>query len=181
MVLAENALAQFALDRILFVPAGQPPHKPEQPVSAAHHRVTMVERAIADNSAFLLSRVDVERPGPHYTVDMLGILGDRYPDATLVFLMGGDSLKEFIRWFDPSGILEQAQLGVMQRPGCEADVASLVESLPAIAQRLAWLDAPHLDISGTDLRRRVAEGLPIRYLVPAAVEQYVQEHRLYLP
>jgi len=181
LVLAENALAQLQLERVLFVPAGQPPHKPRQPISPAHHRVTMVEMAVADNSAFLLSRVDVARPGPHYTVDMLGILREKHSGATLFFLMGADSLAEFTRWRDPSGILEQARLGVMRRPGWEADVTSLAESLPGIEERLAWLDAPHLEISGTDLRRRVAEQLPIRYLLPASVEHYVHEHRLYRP
>jgi nicotinate-nucleotide adenylyltransferase len=181
LVLAENALAQLDLDRVLFVPAGQPPHKPRQPVTPARHRLAMVEAAVADNAAFLLSRVDVERPGPHYTVDTLGILNERYPDAACFFLVGGDSLAEFPTWRDPSGILEQAQLGVMQRPGWETDLASLTRRLPAIAERLRWLDAPHLEISGTDLRRRVAKGLPIRYLVPASVERYVRRHRLYRP
>ncbi len=181
LVLAENALAQLDLDRVLFVPAGQPPHKPKQPITPARHRVAMVKAAVADNAAFLLSRVDVERPGPHYTVDTLRILNERYPDAVCFFLVGGDSLAQFPTWRDPSGILEQTQLGVMQRPGWETDLASLASRLPAIAERVAWLDAPHLEISGTDLRRRVAKGLPIRYLVPAPVERYVRRHRLYRP
>jgi nicotinate-nucleotide adenylyltransferase len=179
LVLAQNALVQLELDHVLFVPAGQPPHKPEQPVSPIRHRVAMVQGAVADNPAFLLSRVDVERPGPHYTVDMLAILNQEDPEATYFFLIGGDSLAEFDRWRDPSGILEQAELGVMQRPGWETDLASLENDLPGIADRLTWLDAPHLEISGTDLRRRVAAGLPIRYLVPASVEAYVCNYELY--
>ena len=179
LVLAQNALAQLDLDRVLFVPAGHPPHKPEQPVSPVRHRLTMVEAALADNLGFQLSRVDVKRPGPHYTVDMLAILKDKHPGATFFFLMGGDSLAQFTTWRDPAGILQQARLGVMQRRGWETDLASLTDKLSDIEDRLAWLDAPHLEISGTDLRRRVAEGLPIRYLVPASVEDYVREHRLY--
>jgi nicotinate-nucleotide adenylyltransferase len=179
LVLAENGLAQLALDRVLFVPAGQPPHKPERPITPAHHRLAMLEAALADNGGFCLSRIDVDRPGPHYTVDMLRIVKETYPEATCFFLMGGDSLAEFGTWRDPSGILEQAQLAVMKRPGWEADLASLSERLPDIGRRLVWLDAPHLEISGTDLRRRAAEGLPIRYLVPPPVEGYVREHALY--
>jgi nicotinate-nucleotide adenylyltransferase len=179
LVLAENALAQLELDVVLFVPAGQPPHKPEQPVTPVRHRVAMVEMAVTDNSGFQLSRVDVDRPGPHYTVDTLRILNGEYPDATCFFLVGGDSLAEFVTWRDPSGILAWARLAVMQRPGWETDQASLAKALPAIKERLTWLDAPHLEISGTDLRRRVAAGLPIRYLVPASVERYVHEHDLY--
>lgn len=179
LVLAENGLVQLALDYVLFVPAGQPPHKPERPITPVHHRVAMVDAALANNPAFLLSRVDVKRPGPHFTVDMLGILHDQYPGATCFFLMGGDSLVEFVTWRDPQGIVEQARLGVMQRPGWEADLASLAKALPGISERLTWLDAPHLEISGTDLRRRVAQGLPIRYLVPASVERYLRDHALY--
>jgi nicotinate-nucleotide adenylyltransferase len=179
LVLAENARVQLALDGVLFVPAGQPPHKPASPVTPAHHRVALVEAAIGGNSAFTLSRVDLDRPGPHYTVDMLGILSRTYPDAALFFLMGGDSLAEFASWRDPTGIVEQAQLVVMERPGWEADVASLTEAIPGIRERLTTLDAPYLQISGTDLRRRVRAGLPIRYLVPPAVEQYVIQQGLY--
>lgn len=181
LVLGQNASVQLALDRVLFVPAGQPPHKPNRPITSARHRVAMVESAVADNGAFQVSRVDVERPGPHYTVDMLRILKDRYQDATIFFLMGGDSLVDFVTWRNPSGILEQAELGVMQRRGWEADLSNLAERLPDITEKVIWLDAPRLDVSGTDLRRRVAQGLPIRYLVPASVERYVHEHGLYRP
>jgi len=179
LVLAENGRAQLDLDRVLFVPAAQPPHKPEQPITETRHRIAMVEAAIADNGAFQVSRVDVDRPGPNFTVDMLGILHATHPQAMLFFLMGGDSLAEFLSWRDPAGIVEQAHLAVMQRPGWEADVEALEEHLLEVRERLAWLDTPHLKISGTDLRRRVREGLPIRYLVPPAVQRYVREHALY--
>ncbi len=139
----------------------------------------MVGAAIADNRGLALSSVDVEREGPHYTVDMLAILSERYPDAMLYFLIGGDSLAEFPTWRCPAGILQLARLAVMRRPGWEADFEDLSHELPTIADRVTWLDAPFLEISGTDLRRRVAEGLPIRYLVPPTVEQYVREHDLY--
>jgi nicotinate-nucleotide adenylyltransferase len=179
LVLAENGRVQLDLDQVLFVPAAQPPHKPEQPITAARHRVAMVKAAIADNVAFQLSRVDLDRAGPNFTVDMLGIFRETCPQASFFFLMGGDSLAEFLSWRDPAGIVQQAHLGVMKRPGWEADVATLQEQLPGIGERLAWLDTPHLKISGTDLRRRVREGLPIRYLVPHAVRRYVAEHGLY--
>ena len=179
LVLAQNALAQLELDRVLFVPAGYPPHKPDAPITPAHHRIAMVEAALADNSGFELSTVDMGRPGPHFTVDMLRELKDSHPDHTYFFLMGGDSLAEFGMWRDPEGILAQAYLAVMQRPGWEADVASLEKRLPHISDRLLWLDTPLLEISGTDLRRRIAEGLPVRYLVPASVERYIRAQRLY--
>ena len=179
LVLAENGLVQLGLDRVLFVPAGQPPHKPEQPITPTHHRVSMVESAVADREGFVICRIDVERPGPHYTVDMLRHVNAQYPGTACFFLMGGDSLAEFGTWRDPAGILRQAYLGVMERPGSRADLSSLSARLPGLDERLIWLDAPHLEISGTDLRRRVSEGLPIRYLVPPAVERYVREQDLY--
>jgi len=179
LVLAENARVQLDLDTVLFAPAGEPPHKPDEPISPVRHRAAMVEAVVADNAAFALSPVDLDRPGPHFTVDMLAILREAYPEAALYFVMGGDSLAQFLSWRDPAGIVEQAHLAVMRRPGWEADVAELEGRLPDVRERLTWLDAPYLELSGTDLRRRVREGLPIRYLVPPSVREYVVEHALY--
>ena len=179
LALAENARVQLRLDRVLFVPAGQPPHKPNQPTTPAHHRAAMVQAAIVDHPAFELSRVDLDRPGPHYTVDMLALLGRAYPGADFYFLIGSDSLVEFPTWRDSAGILRQAQLAVMRRPGWEVDLEALEKETPEIRERLAWLDTPYLQISGTDLRRRAREGLPLRYLIPPSVEAYVRERCLY--
>jgi nicotinate-nucleotide adenylyltransferase len=179
LVLAENARVQLALDRILFVLAGQPPHKPRQPITGGVRRAEMVEAAIAGNDAFCVSRVDLERPGPHYTVDTLALLHDRHPDAEFFFLMGGDSLEEFPHWRDAPGILRQTRLAVMPRWGARPDMERLERAVPGISQRLSWLDVPTLDISSTELRRRVRQDLPLRYLVPAAVETYIQALGLY--
>jgi nicotinate-nucleotide adenylyltransferase len=179
LVLAETARVQLRLDRVLFVVAGLPPHKPGRPITPDRHRAAMVEVAIADNPAFAISRVDVDRPGPHYTVETLSLLRREYPEAELFFLVGGDSLAQFLTWRDPVGILRQARLAVMPRPGYEPDLTALEQVLPDVHDRLAWLDAPYLDVSASDLRRRVREGLPIRYLVPPSVEAFVREHRLY--
>ena len=179
LVLAEAARVQLRLDCVLFVVAGRPPHKPARPITPDRHRLAMVEVAIADNPAFAISRVDLDRPGPHYTVETLSLLRREYPEAELFFLIGGDSLAQFLTWRDPVGILRQAQLAVMPRPGYEPDLATLEQALPDVRGRLAWLDAPFLDISASDLRRRAREGLPIRYLVPPPVEAYVRERCLY--
>ncbi len=179
LALAETARVQLGLARVLFVPAGEPPHKPEQPITPAHHRAAMVEAAIADNPAFVLSRVDLDRPGPHYTVEMLALLREHYPGAELFFLMGGDSLAQFLTWRDPAGIVRQAILAVMGRPGWEPELAELERTVPAVRERLIWLDVPRLEISGSDLRRRAREGLPLRYLVPPSVEEYIRSCRLY--
>ena len=179
LVLAETARVQLQLDRVLFVPARNPPHKFARPIAAAHHRAAMVEAAIADNPAFVLSRVDLDRPGPNYTVGTLALLQQAYPKAELFFLMGGDSLAELHTWHDAAGIVRQAHLAVMNRPGWEADLETLERAVPGIRERLTWLDVPHLDISSTDLRRRARQGLPLRYLVPPPVEDYTRKHRLH--
>jgi nicotinate-nucleotide adenylyltransferase len=179
LALAENARAQLQLDRVLFVPAGQQPLKRNRNITPAHHRAAMVETAIADNPAFALSRVDLDRPGPHYTADTLALLQATYPEAELIFLIGGDSLAQLAAWHDPAGIVQKARLAVMPRPGWEVDLGELEQTVPGVCKRLAWLDTPRLDIAASDLRRRARQGLPLRYLVPPAVEAYIHKHRLY--
>lgn len=139
--------------------------------------MAMVAAAIADNAAFELSRVDVERPGPHYTVDMLRALRTSHPQVdSWFFLMGEDSLYDLPHWRDVDAILEQASLAVMPRSGKRVDVNTLV---PAVRERLVWLDVPLINFSATMLRRRVREGLPLRYLVPPSVETYIAAQYLY--
>ncbi len=179
LALAENGRAQLGLDRVLFVPAGQQPLKLNQDITPAHHRAAMVEAAIADNPAFALSRVDLDRPGPHYTTDTLALLQETHPQATLFFLIGSDSLAQLDAWHDPAGILQQARLAVMQRPGWEVDMTKLEHAVPGIGERVVWLDTPCLDIAASDLRRRVRQGLSLRYLVPPPVAAYIHKHRLY--
>jgi len=180
LALAETARVQLELSRVIFVPAGTPPHKRNQPMSPVEDRAAMTALAIADNPAFALSRVDIERPGPHYSVDMLALLRQQHPPVEeWFFLLGEDALHDLPVWRDPQGILEHASLAVMPRLGQRVDLAELVAALPALAERLVWLDVPPVDYSATDLRRRVREGLPLRYLVPLAVAVYIREHNLY--
>lgn len=180
LALAETARVQLQLDRVLFVPAGQPPHKQREALSPIAERVALVQAAIADNGSFLLSRVDVDRPGPHYTVDMLRLLRAQYPAvSTWVLLLGEDSLRDFLAWRAPEEILQLAALAVMRRPDRPAPLAALQERLPALERQLTWLDMPPLHVSATELRRRVREGLPVRYLTPLAVQVLIQKKRLY--
>ncbi len=181
LALAETARVQLSLDGVLFVPAGQPPHKRGHPMSAPEHRAALVEAAIADNPAFALSRVDLDRPGPHFTVDMLRLLRDQFPDVgAWFFLMGEDSLRDLPQWYQADAILRQVTLAVMPRLGARADVAALTAALPRLSERLVWLDVPPVHFAATDLRRRVRAGLPLRYLVPPDVEAYIERHQLYL-
>lgn len=171
---------QLGLAHVLFVPAGAPPHKRDQTLSSAEDRAAMTLTAIADNPHFSLSRVDLDRPGPHYTVDTLALLRQRFPHvAEWFFLLGEDSLSDLPTWYDPQGILQQARLAVMPRLSKRIDLAAITATLPQLAERLIWLDVPPVNFSATDLRRRVAKGLPLRYLVPSAVVDYIREHGLY--
>lgn len=180
LALAETARVQLGLSRVLFVPAGRPPHKRAQALSASEDRAAMVQAALEDNEAFAFSRVDLDRPGPHYTVDTLALLRAQYPQiATWCFLMGEDSLHDLPSWYDVKGILAQAILAVMPRHSKRVDVDALCARVPELQGRLTWLDVPPIHYSSTVLRNRASAGLPLRYLVPQEVAAYVETYNLY--
>lgn len=181
LIMAEEFREQLGLDRVLFLPAGQPPHKIGRVISPARHRVAMLHLAIAGEPAFGISYVDVERPGPCYTADSLAILRERHPGEELVFLMGQDSLADLPTWHDPNRIAAQAVLGVALRPGVTIDVEQVLAAVPAARGRIQFVRAPLIEIAASDVRRRVAEGRSIRYHVPREVEDYIYAHRLYAP
>jgi nicotinate-nucleotide adenylyltransferase len=139
----------------------------------------MISLAIEEHENFVLSQADIDRPGPHYTADLLQILHRAYPEAALYFLMGGDSLAELLTWHNPPRIAAQATLAVLRRPGWEADLEELERAIPGIRERWVWLKDPALDVSATEIRRRVRKGLPISGLVPPAVAEYIYLHHLY--
>jgi nicotinate-nucleotide adenylyltransferase len=178
LLLAEQAAETLDLTQVWFVPAADPPHKGEE-VTAAAHRVAMVELAIAGNPRFALCRVDLDRPGPHYTADMLALLRAEDPNAALYFLMGGDALRDFPKWRDPAGIIRAARLGVMRRPGAVIDLTRLEVAVPGLTDQVTFVDAPEIGLSATLIRERRRAGLSIRYQVPAEVERYIAQHRLY--
>ena len=179
LILAELACDQQGLDSMLWVPAGEPPHKRDWRVTSVQHRVEMVRHCIEDNASFRLSLVDVERTGPHFTVDTLKLLTEQYPAAELFLVIGGDSLHDLPSWHSPSAVLQYANLLVMKRPNSPVDVELLETQLPEIRQRTIFIDAPLIDISGRDIRTRVSQGRSIRYLVPESVVRYILRHNLY--
>lgn len=179
LALAGAARAQLTLDRILFVPAGQPPHKPDRRITPAIHRVAMVSLVIGDREGLAISHVDLDRPGPHYTVDMLAILQRAYPGAKFFFLMGSDSLAQLLTWRDPRRIVSQAILAVLRRPGWEVELEKLKQEIPEIEEQMLWLEGAIVDVSGTEIRRRRRQGRSIDGLVPPSVASYVRQHRLY--
>lgn len=180
LLAAQEAAWQLGLERVLFLPARQNPLKQPGTSSDARHRCAMVELAVAGNPAFELSRLDLDRPPPSYTVDLLRML--RAPDRELFFLVGGDILPELPVWHAPEEIVRLAQLVVVNRPGWpEPDLAAVERRLPATRSRIHWLRIPGVDISSTALRARARLGQPLCYLTPAAVACYIQAHHLYRP
>lgn len=178
LLAAHEAAWQLDLERVLFLPARQNPLKREEPISSAEARCAMIELAIADNPRFELSRLDLDRPPPSFTVDLLR--GLAAVDRELYFLAGADILPELPRWYAPAEILELARLVIVRRPGTpEPDLSRLDAALPGAGKRVTVLRIPGVEASSTILRTRVREGKPIRYLTPPAVEKYIQEHRLY--
>ncbi|GAB4530597.1 MAG: nicotinate-nucleotide adenylyltransferase [Anaerolineae bacterium] len=179
LLAAEEGRTVLSLDRVLFAPAGDPPHK--HVILPISHRLAMVNLAIADNPAFAVSTVDIERSGPHYTVDTIRLLRDEWGTEAneTFFIMGADSLAHLLIWHRPDQLIKLCRLAVVTRPGYRADLRRLEEALPGITDRLDWVEMPVLGISSSDLQRRVREGRSIRYQVPAAVARYVAEHRLY--
>jgi nicotinate-nucleotide adenylyltransferase len=180
---AEEAGDRLELARVLFVPTGLPPHKPQAPITPAPLRVRMVELAIADNPRFALSRADVDRPGPSYTADLLAVLRAELGAATkLYFICGMDMLASLPTWHAPERVLAQCYLVAVTRPGTPpVDLAALERALPAARGRVTVLPAPGLDISGRELRARIAQGRTVRYLVPPAVAEFIAARGLYRP
>lgn len=182
LIAAEEARGQLQLDKVLFIPTGRPWLKAGTGVSPPADRRELVERAIAGNGAFELSTIELERPGPSYTVDTINqLLGKVAKGTQLYFLMGCDSLAQLPRWKDPAGIVAGCSLAVFPRQECAMpDIAALEKQVHGLRKKVVTVRMPVIAISSTDIRRRVSRGLSIRYLVPESVEGYIRERGLYL-
>lgn len=177
--IARSLREAFELYRVIWVPAGRPPHKTGQIVSNDDDRLAMLELALADQPADSISRIDVDRAGPSYTADMLELLDIQLAPAQLFFLMGEDSLRDLPTWHDPERILRLAELAVAGRPGVTIDLESLIAALPAARGRIHLAPVREMDIASSDIRERVKSGEPIRQLVPDSVADYIEKHGLY--
>ena len=179
LVIAEDARAYAHLDKVLFMPSYRPPHKPTRSYSSFKHRVRMTELSIAGNPFFELCLIEAKRPGPSYTVDTLRSLHSQLGKVELYFVVGMDSLVNILNWYKPADLLTLCRLVVAERAGYQVDLETLEAKLPGLRDNLVMIDTPELSISSTDLQRRIGRGLPIRYQVPPAVEDYIREHGLY--
>lgn len=179
LVIAEEARTKLGLSEVLFVPAGQPWLKQDRDITPAAHRVEMVRRAIADNPQFKLCTLEVDRPGPSYTVDTLTFLQKQLGSKTsLFFILGRDTLAELPLWKEPQEVMQLCKLVVPPRIGSR-DLRHLGKAIPGLLDKVIQLDMPVIGISSSEIRQRIAQGLPIHYLVPPEVEKYITEQRIY--
>jgi nicotinate-nucleotide adenylyltransferase len=178
--IARQACLRLALDKVVFVPAGDPPHKLDQALTDPEHRFEMVRLALAQEPCFGISRIDIDRPGPCYSVDTVRLLQERWgPEVRIYFLIGADSLVDLPTWYQPRRLLELCQVVAIGRPGYEVDLTALERRFPGAPPVLLLEHVPPIDVSATEIRRRVSAGASIEGLVPPAVADYIEAHRLY--
>lgn len=180
LIMAEQCREQAGLDEVWFMPAARPPHKQRHDITPFPRRVDMLQFAIAGHPVFRVEEIENERTGPSFLFETLAELTQRHPQAELHFLIGSDSLRDLPHWREPRRIVELTQFLVVPRTGSPLpDAGALTEALGPV--RWQVVDMPLIDISSRDLRRRAAEGHSLRYLVPRAVECYIDTLKLYRP
>jgi nicotinate-nucleotide adenylyltransferase len=178
LVLAEQCREACRLDQVWFVVAGAPPHKQGDRTSVAH-RLEMARIAIAGHASFAVSEIEAKRPGPHYSVETLDSIRRDQPGDELFFLIGADSLADLPHWREPVRIAQLATIVVVNRPGLEQSDPERLPDFGTGCHPLVSVTIPPIGIASTDLRRRLAEGRSIRYMVPRGVEAYIEANRLY--
>jgi nicotinate-nucleotide adenylyltransferase len=180
LVCAQEAYVGLELDRVVFIPVYEPPHKEVEAEPGVEHRIALCQAAVGDDPRFAVSRIEANVPGRSYTVDTLRRLHESSPEDELTFIVGGDMAHALPTWHEPEAVLALATLGVAEREGVRRnDIAERLSGL-AGADRIRFFDMPRLDISSSMIRRRVAHGHPIRYLVPDAVASYIASQGLYV-
>ena len=182
MILAEEALAQLGLGRVLWVLTPDPPHKQERRIAPLADRYAMLLAAVAGNPSFEVSRVDIDRSPPHYALDTVQLLAQENPSDELYYLMGSDSLRDLPTWHSPDQFVQACHaIGVMRRAGVRLDLDGLEAVIPGLKARVRWIDVPLIEIASSSIRERVTRGEPYRYYLPPAVFEYIRQHYLYQP
>jgi len=180
LALASMALAQLDLEKVFFVLTPDPPHKQDSQISPVADRLAMLKLAIANQPSFDISRVEIDREGPHYAVDTMELLSENHPGKKLVYLIGSDSLQDFPTWHRPADLLASiSALAVMKRPSSSPEMKELEKKLPGLKAKLKFIVTPLLEISSRRIRRRAREGGPYRYYLPEKVFEYIQKNRVY--
>jgi nicotinate-nucleotide adenylyltransferase len=180
LILASEAAYQFNLSRLLWVLTPDPPHKQGQSITPLAHRLEMTKRVIMDDPLFELSKMELERPGPHYTIDTVKLLAEQQPNADIVLLLGGDSLRDLPAWHQPAQLVRAVhRIGVMRRPENSFDLTALEAQLPGLSEKVTFIDTLLQNLSSSEIRRRAAEAEPYRYYVLPAVYDYIESNQLY--
>jgi nicotinate-nucleotide adenylyltransferase len=179
LVCAQEAFVQLQLDRVVFMPVGQAPHRELQPDPGAEERLEMVELATADDERFAVSRAEVDRPGPSYTSDTLRTLREASPDDELFLILGGDQAATLASWHEPEQVLALATVAVAERVSWSRQAIGIKLGRLEGAAAIRYLEMPIIQISSSVIRRRAAVGQPIRYLVPDRVAAYIEANGLY--
>jgi len=182
LIVAEVAREQLNLNEVLFIPAGQPWLKTEYAVTPAEHRLCMLRLALDDTPYFRISEMEIERPGPTYTLDTINALKESLDEADeLFFILGQDNLRQLPQWHKAPDLIQLCYLVAAPRPGVKKpDLKALEAEIPGITKRAMLMKQPLIDISASDIRKRVARGLSVRHLVPEPVNRYIKEHGLYI-
>lgn len=178
LVIAEGARMEFNLDRVDWVPAGDPPHKKGFEVSGEEHRYAMVVLATVTHPDFQVSRLELDRAGPSYTIDTITRFREEFPGVELYFITGADSILEILTWHRHEEMIHACRFIAVTRPGYDLERIGRVLP-PSYLEHIDTISAPGVDISSTMIRQRVRAGKPIKYLVPEPVEAYIKKHGLY--
>ncbi|NOH11740.1 MAG: nicotinate (nicotinamide) nucleotide adenylyltransferase [Chloroflexi bacterium] len=180
LILASEAVYQLNLDRLLFILTADPPHKTQRRITTLEERLVMVQAVVDHDPIFELSRIEIDRPGPHYSVDTVRLLQGQHPEDEIIYLMGGDSLRTLPTWSRGQEFVEVCnEIGVMRRPGELFDLVELEKELPGLANKLQFIDAPLLEIASREIRARIADGGAYRYYLYPSVYEVIKEKGLY--
>jgi nicotinate-nucleotide adenylyltransferase len=181
LVTAEAVRIEYCLDKVLFIPAGDPPHKQGSHVTAAIHRYIMTVMATYSNPHFYVSSIEMDRPGPSYTIDTIrSLVGEYGPDTAIYFITGADAVGDLPTWNDIDNVLDLCEFVATTRPGCISALDDIIEYFGSKGrERIHRLTTPELEISSTDIRERVKKGRSIKYIVPESVESYIMKEGLY--
>jgi len=180
-ILAVEALEIFNLEKVLWVLTASPPHKPKRAGASLQARIDLVTMAIAEEEGFEFSRADIDRPAPHYALGTVRWLKERHVDEAFLYLLGEDSLRDLPSWYESETFLDEIDiLAVVPRPGVDTDLDLLEQRMPGLAEKIRFIHAPMVQISSSDIRRRIREGRPYHHLLLPEIAEQIKKNKLYL-